>query len=189
MFTKCVRATALLSLAAAVGCSGDSPTAPGYESQLVDPPVNAVALLRSSDLATALTVSAVIGPAGGSFEIPAAGLTVTVPRNAVTEEITFTATALPGDVLGYEFGPHGTEFKRPLVMEQQLANTRWALLGRPGNLEVGYFASSDAVDYETGEVRVDEFLPVIVNPSLQTATFRVRHFSGYMLSTGRKLQQ
>jgi hypothetical protein len=189
MFTKFARATTLLALVAAVGCSDDSPTAPEYESQVVDPPVNAVALLRSSDLEPDLTVSAVIGPEGGTFEIPAAGLKVTVPRNAVTEEVTFTATALPGDVLGYEFGPHGTEFQRPLVMEQQLANTGWELLGRPGNLEVGYFASGDAIDYEAGEVRVDEFLPVIVNPSLQTATFRVRHFSGYMLSTGRKLQQ
>ena len=174
-----------MALAVAIGCS-DSPTEPTVEGQLVDPPVTAVALLRSDVVASDLTVSAVIGREGGTFEIPAAGLKVTVPRNAVTEEITFTARAIAGDVIAYEFGPHGTQFRRPLVMEQRLSSTGWDLLGRPGHMEVGYFAQSTDVDQDRAEVKVREFLPVIVDHGEQVAQFRVRHFSGYMLSTGRR---
>ena len=176
----------MLALAvAATGCS-DSPTDPSPTAELVASPVTATALLRSAVVGSDLTVTADIGPEGGTFEIPGAGLKVIVPAHAVDEVITFTAKAIAGDVIAYEFGPHGTQFRRPLLMEQDLSLTGWEQLGRPGNMEVGYFEGSADVDLGRSEVRVKEFLPVIVDHDQLKAYFRVRHFSGYMLSTGRR---
>ena len=189
MFTKLTRGASLLALAAAVGCS-DSPTEPeAFEEWPVDPAVSAVALSRGSVLAEPVTVSAVIGSEGGTIEMPQTGLTVVVPRGAVEEELTFTITTVPGDMLAYEFGPHGTEFRKPLRMTQRLDLTGWASVGRPGRMEAGYFESAEDLDVEEGEIRVKSFLPVIVDPGMQTARFKVKHFSGYMLSTGRRNSQ
>ena len=186
MFTKLARGLSLLALASAVGCS-DSPTEPeAFEEWPVDPAVSAVALGRGGELADPVTVSAVIGAEGGTIEMPETGLTVIVPKGAVREDLTFTITTVPGDMLAYEFGPHGTEFRKPLRITQRLDLTVWEALGRPGRMEAGYFEGADDLDAEKGEVRVKAFLPVIVDPELQTARFKVKHFSGYMLSTGRK---
>lgn len=183
------RAAVLAALAITTGCS-DSPTEPeAFEEWPVDPSVSAVALTRSSVLAEPITVSAEIGSAGGTIELAQTGLTVVIPRNALDETLTISVTAIAGDVLAYEFGPHGTEFKRPLTLTQRLDLTTWGSVGRPGRMEAGYFSTPDAVNQEEGEIMVDSFLPVIVDAEMETARFRVKHFSGYMLSTGRRIIQ
>jgi hypothetical protein len=187
MFTKFARGASLLALAvAAVGCS-DSPTEPqAFEEWPVDPAVSAVALSRGAEYAEPITVSQVIGREGGTIEMPQTGLTLVVPRGAVDHDLTFTITTVPGDMLAYDFGPHGTQFNKPLRIIQRLELTGWAAVGRPGRIEAGYFPSPSDVDAESGEVRVESFLPVVVDPQMETASFRVKHFSGYMLSTGRR---
>lgn len=186
MLARITRTAAVLTLATAIGCS-DSPTAPeAFEEWPVDPAVSAVALARGAELAEPITVSQVIGSEGGTIEMAATGLTVVVPRGAVQEPLTFTITTVPGDMLAYEFGPHGTEFRKPLRITQRLDMSGWEAVGRPGRMEAGYFATSEDVDAVEGEIRVKSFLPVIVDAELQTARFKVKHFSGYMLSTGRR---
>ena len=189
MHTKLIRGAAIAAIALLAGCS-DSPTEPEvFEEQVVSPPVNALALGRTTALAEDVTVTQVIGRDGGVIELAATGLTVVVPKNAVEEDVTFTVTALAGDMLAYEFGPHGTQFKKHLRLTQRLDVTGWAAVGRPGRMEAGYFQSVDDIQGEAGEIKVHEFLPVIVDSSLETASFKVRHFSGYMLSTGRRVAQ
>ena len=183
------RVAAVAALAITAGCS-DSPTEPeAFEEWPVDPSVSAVALSRSGALAEPITVTADIGSAGGTIELAATGLTVVIPSGALDETLTISVTATAGDVLAYEFGPHGTQFRKPIRMVQRLDLTTWGAIGRPGRMEAGYFSTPEAVNLEDGEVMVDSFLPVIVDPDLQTARFKVKHFSGYMLSTGRRVIQ
>ena len=179
MFTKFARGASLLALAVAMAGCSDSPTEPeAFEEWPVDPAVSAVALSRGAEYDVPVTVSQVIGREGGTIEMAETGLTLVVPRGAVDEDLTFTITTVPGDMLAYDFGPHGTEFRKPLRITQRLDMTGWAAVGRPGRMEAGYFPSVEDVDAGAGEIRVEAFLPVIVDAELQTARFKVRHFSG-----------
>ncbi len=82
---------------------------------------------RAVPLKQNISVSAVIGQDGGTISIPDAGLTLVVPPGAVTSSTKFTATALAGRLVAYEFEPHGTKFAVPLRFTQDLK--KLSLLG------------------------------------------------------------
>ena len=185
------RASLALLVFATVACSdrSSSPMAPSEKPvlEIVDPAVNADALHRNKPLRTWEWAAVTIGPEGGELTIPAAGLKVRVPEGAVSEPIQFTAIAVPGDIVAYVFGPHGTTFAKPLTVKQSLRET--ALLrarSMPRSLEAGYFAAWRQIDLRNDQVLVNEFLPVTLDVHGAVITFEVEHFSGYMLSTGRK---
>jgi hypothetical protein len=116
--------------------------------------------------------------------IPEAGLTVTIPRGAVGDSTaTFTVTALPGSQVAYEFGPHGARFATQLRIKQALANTSWA--GNTGMTRVsaGYFADAAQLSQSTGTAAVSEEIAGTVTGG--AFHFDVRHFSGYIMTTGR----
>jgi len=50
---------------------------------------------------------------------------------------------------------------------------------------VGYFKDGAQVDDAAGRAQIDEFLPVNVLLVGNKVQFKVSHFSGYLLSTGR----
>lgn len=186
----------LLAVVAAVAsaCSTDraesplSPTASttGPRLEVVRPPVLAATLSRSTPLGETITVSAVIGPEGGEFKIKQAGLKVEVPAGAVSRPTTFTATAIAGDAYAYDFGPHGIRFAKPLEMEQQFNKKEREMLPRSARLEVAYFARTAQLDVADDEVVVNEFLPLTVDVKRNKLKWEVEHFSGYVISMGRK---
>jgi hypothetical protein len=185
------RLTVALSFALA-GCS-DAPTAaPALDApaalrqDIVEAAVPAQGLQRLNSLAHDITVTARIDRRGGSFSIPEAGLRVVVPSGALTgtQVVNFTATALAGDVVAYDFGPHGLHFARPLKISQELRGTDWAN-ARRDHLEAGYFASRSQLDVENNMVEINEFLPLDVDLSGSRMRFEVEHFSGYIITTGR----
>lgn len=188
--------SSLLVAAAVVlsACSPDSassPLAPAASVErpsleVVRPPVLASTLDRHMSLDGILWVTQVIGPEGGEFKIKAAGLKVEVPAGAVSEPTLFTAVALPGDAYAYAFGPHGKQFAKPLHMQQDLPNKALDRLPHGTRLEIAYFASTSQLDQTVGEVVVNEFLPVAVDVKRSKLTWDVSHFSGYVVSSGRK---
>ncbi len=184
------RASLALLVVAAVGCSDrSSPVAPveAPSLEIVDPAVNADALHRNKALRTWEWAAVTIGPEGGELTIPRAGLKLKVPEGAVSEPIQFTAVAVPGDIVAYVFGPHGTTFAKPLTVKQSLRETELFRAKRmPRSLEAGYFADWRQIDLRNSEVLINEFLPVTVDQHGANITWEVTHFSGYMLSTGRK---
>jgi hypothetical protein len=141
-------------------------------------------LQRSTSLAADVTVKARIGAEGGSFAIPAAGLRVVVPRGAVSEPTEFSATAIAGRAVAYEFEPHGARFARPLQITQELRGTEW--IGLPLlNFRAAYFKDRDQLDPEKSLLQVDELLPLSLDLLRLQLRFNVEHFSGYAVSTGR----
>jgi hypothetical protein len=169
------------------GCS-DSATAP---NQRVAPPVHSLlsspttvgVLQRTTPLASPLTVSAVIGALGGQLSIPQAGLTVVVPPLAVLHSTTFTVTALAGSAVAYEFGPEGKHFLVPLVVTQDLGATQTSGLNLLG-LGAAYFKNAADINPLTGTASVFELLNISLNPTGQSLTFLVTHFSGYLATSG-----
>lgn len=148
--------------------------------------VQAVTLGRSAALSQPITVSLLVDSTGGEIRIRETGLRVQIPAGAVSSPTVITATAIPGQSFAYEFGPHGTTFQRPLVMQQELESGRLGLLSRASTqLEVGYFASSSQLDASASRVMVNEFLPVETDVTRNAVTWEVNHFSGYVISMGR----
>ena len=171
------------------GCSADSPTAPKFQS---DPSSGLVTdllggllkknvLERKTALTKDITVSAVIGEKGGTLSIPAAGFTVTIPAGAVNAPTNFSVTAIKGTMVAYEFGPHGIKFAKSLVARQDLNVTKWGLLSlRP--LVAGYFADRSALDLRNATALVSEVLSGVIAPLSQQFTFKIDHFSGYVVA-------
>ena len=139
---------------------------------------------RAMPLAQDIAVSAVIGSNGGTLTIPEAGLTLVVPAGAVSSDVTFTATALAGKIVAYDFEPHGTRFAVPLVLIQDLNLTQW-LSGPASSLQLGYFKDDAQIDDARGVAQIDEWETTTVNIGGAVLTAIVPHFSGYMVSSGR----
>jgi hypothetical protein len=137
-------------------------------------------LTRTKPITTPVTVKATIGLLGGVINGPG-GLTVVVPPGAVLKNTNFSVTALAGDMVTYEFEPHGTRFLVPLVMTQRTEGLN--LTGVPLlSLKAGYFASASQLNEKDNTAQVDELLSLGVNLPLGTMVFTVQHFSGYMVA-------
>jgi hypothetical protein len=192
MSTRRIVAVASLALiAVATGCSDRSatPFTPEREPvqlEVVSPPVIALPLKRLHALPNDITRSITLSGTGGVINIPEAGFHLNVPKNAIIGmgKITITVTALAGDMVAYEFSPHGTVFKYPVKLTQDLAVTSWHANEGRTDLEAAYFKSVDDIDLQRNEVVAYEFLPVVF-ASGDRLHFDVKHFSGYLVSTGR----
>jgi len=126
-----------------------------------------------------------VGPSGTTVHYPSAGLTVTVPPGAVTAPTHITVIALRGASVAYRFEPHGLQFAQPLELRQSLRglHSGRAALGVP-QLFAGYFADDSlAVDAGSGDARVFEILPVLIDIKHHDAILSVRHFSGYTVAS------
>ena len=142
------------------------------------------ALVRSEPIRQAQTRSYTIRSAtGGTIEWRDVGLKVIVPAKAFSaREMTITVSTIPGDVVAYEFGPHGVQFDRPLTIVQDLNGTVFSRLGLGTRLRGAYFRSVDQINEADNTVLVDEFQPTKLDLFRSQVRFDVSHFSGYMVS-------
>lgn len=191
-----------VALTTLTGCADAPLTAPERaltptaqpQHGLLENLVSASVLTRLVPLGTTYRASAVIGSAGGRVHLPQTGLTLTVPAGAVSGPTTFTVTAPAGAGVWYEFGPSGARFAKPLTVTQDVRFTALSALTAlssltarfaPPALEAGYFVDGTQDD-ATGTAVVQEFLPVTLDTKRLEVRFQVNHFSGYMVSTGRR---
>jgi hypothetical protein len=198
------RVVAALGLAAAglaAACSDAAPTAPPAASAAPDAtllsggvsgvvttsgsPESVRPLIRLAPLPAAQTRAWTVGRAGATLSWPEMGLTVVVPADAVPATTTISATALAGYPVAYDFSPDGSNFAVPLRLIQSTRGTNFALLGSPLSVRGAYFKSRAQVDPKGGPSVVDEYQPTGVDPRAGTISVEIRHFSGYLMSTGR----
>jgi hypothetical protein len=128
-----------------------------------------------------ITVSAVIGYEGGTVTIPAAGFQLVVPPGAVASRTVFTVTAVSGNLVAYEFGPHGLKFSVPLRARQDLSNTLW----RPISLKplvAGYFLERSDLDQTNAKALVSEVIEGVTVPLSKQFKWKIDHFSGYIVA-------
>jgi hypothetical protein len=190
----------LLSVGAALALSACSPeraTAPatdvaapangligdllGATLGTVDGLVTKTALIRTTPILVPITRSITLQGTGGTLSLPEAGLTVTIPREAIGDTaVTISVTALPGVGVAYSFAPHGVQWRAPLRFSQDLRGTvaLGNLLGM--RLSGGYFANDSQVNPRTGRVQLNEVLNAGIFGS--KVEFNIWHFSGYMVS-------
>jgi hypothetical protein len=181
--------TAAIALTGAISCTTEpTATTPSNRTPVastgatLDGAITVVPLLRTTPLTTSQSASAQIGALGGRLSLPGAGLTVVIPPLALVTPVTITVTGLAGSNVAYEFSPHGLSFLAPVAATQDLGATQAQAGGSidPLSLFVGYFPDSSSI------TAVTELLNLQVNLSAQTSTALIRHFSGYMWSSGRE---
>jgi hypothetical protein len=147
----------------------------------------AVRTLLWNSPVTQATTSAVIGWGGGTLPLPGGGALV-VPQGAVSSPTAFSATRLPGRIVAYDFEPHGRTFAAPLTVRVPGAGNNLAAVAGSGTatLQGAYFPSSNGFDQARGSAAVTEFAPsTTLAWDRSWVSFPVRHFSGYLMSTGR----
>jgi hypothetical protein len=139
-------------------------------------------------LTRSYSATALIGPEGGVLELPETGLRLTVPAGAVSRPIQFQAVAQQGRQVAYHFYPSGTRFAVPLRLEQAQSQIERPA-GAPGQqpeLQLGYFAGDADLDDATGTAAVTELNVMLETNSSSAIAFPVYHFSGYLVSWGRR---
>lgn len=177
----------LLALAALAACGVDRPTepvtlAPATPNQSLVGTLTALRpLQRRVPLRTDITVSAVIGAAGGTLAIPSAGFELRVPPGAVNAPTNFSVTALEGQAVAYEFEPHGVTFNRELRATQDLSVSRNVLALSP-LLKAGYFAERWQISPSGTSALVSEIFSGVVNARLTEFRWGIPHFSGYIVA-------
>ena len=179
-----------LSGSAAAGCAGDAtgpaPGAPRVTLSVAGSATVVSVVTRNTPLAADVTAGAWIGRRGGTIDVPGAGLRVVVPGGAVPRSTYISVRALAGSLVSYEFGPHGTQFAQPLTITQDLRDLEVRRAdGSLREIEAGHFASVDDVSASAATASVNELLPVAIDVTGNRVRFNVRHFSGYLLASGR----
>jgi hypothetical protein len=190
-------ASFLFAAAMLVACAGDQGLVVSPRLGGGAPPLGVVAnpggtpvlpVHRQIPLAQDRSWSFDVGPDGTVVRDGATGLTIEVPAGAVPVTTHITVIALKGAPVAYRFEPHGLQFAVPIHLVQSLRvlTVRTNLLGVPP-LFGGYFADDSLVtDSVSGEARVVEVLPVLIDTKARTAILDVHHFSGYTVASAAK---
>ncbi|MGZ8414789.1 MAG: hypothetical protein ACXW05_18835 [Gemmatirosa sp.] len=190
--------TAALTLLAAA-CA-DAPSAPAASTAATSlapsalpaygkhdgPRVVVDALTRNKPLEETLSDVAVIGPKGGTLEIKETGLKVTFPKGLVDAPTRFWVKALPGNIIAYDFGPSSDFGDQEVIIEQKLKGTSFESVKNVDAVKGAYFRDAAALNDGEGFAEVTELRPASVTFDKDRVRFGVTHFSGYMVSTGRR---
>ncbi|MBI4539247.1 MAG: hypothetical protein HY704_07060 [Gemmatimonadetes bacterium] len=139
-------------------------------------------LKRKVPLAETVEETQRIGADGGTIELAGAGIALTVPAGALKGaddgEVEVTVRAPAGSDVVFEFGPHGTVFRKPVKLEIDLSDTEAAgnrsALAR---LIAVYYEAVAAAGYRGSET-------VRVEVSGHRLKVYLKHFSGYLIAMG-----
>lgn len=151
----------------------------------------ALVLKRLVPLATNLSQTAIIGPAGGSIKLDGAGAKIDIPAGALAAPTSITMTALAGYSVAYEFQPHGLTFAVPVKVQQTIAGT-WAatyprlLAGMHGSYYDQASLESAFIDRVGFLAHVKEHQIGYLESNASQIKFYIGHFSGYLVSCGRE---
>jgi hypothetical protein len=180
-------AVALLVTIGLAACGADSSTsalvAGAKDPALVRSAPHAVSAVhgiqRMHPLTGAVTVSAIIGRAGGTLSIPETGAELLVPAGALAADTEISMTARAGKLVAYDFAPHGLVFAKPLVFQQSLSGTNVSLAHLP-LLQLGYYDDVSRLS-DTG-ADVSELRDGAVALFNWSFISTIPHFSGYMIA-------
>lgn len=183
--SRCFVAALTLGVAFLLSACSDGPTGlePGEvvpQGKLLKPVqyrVNSAPLLRVVEREEALEEdereSDFIGRAGGRIELDDAGLTIYFPRGAVPFRTLITVVAPAGNLLGYEFHPHGLVFQKPVFVIQDLEDIN---IPRKKSLVAAYFEGRLGASVIGAEI-------LSFKKYGDRLVFKIEHFSGYVIAT------
>lgn len=137
-------------------------------------------LTFKSGVHTNVVASKVIGAEGGYLTLTETGFTLFVPAGAVSVPTTFSVTPVGGNLVAYDFEPHGTNFAVPLTFSQDLSKTNFV----SGRVTRGaYFTDKTKIDATGGTADVSELFTLSFD-QFGWSFFSIKHFSGYLVAMG-----
>jgi len=141
----------------------------------------------------ALTVSGVIGSNGGSLAIPGSQFVIYFPQDALPNPTTITITSKETEWVTYDMNPHGTVFRKPVVVLQGLEKTEifgtttacsaYGAYLPTGNEVISADDTATATE-TTMSYTLSGFITWTQFSSPQTSIWIINHFSRYMLASG-----
>jgi hypothetical protein len=160
-----------------------------YGARTFSTPQELFALGRFLPLEEDVVVSHTISPSGGTIVVREAGIALRFPAGAVESSTRITIRAHAGDRAAYTFEPHGLQFAVPVEVGQFLLSTNPFEVGSelhgaylPDGIE-DVDASGSATVSEVYPIRFQSFGVSDDRFVVGFATFRIAHFSGYMLAS------
>lgn len=137
-------------------------------------------LTFKSGVRTNVAASKIIGVEGGYLTLAETGFTLFVPAGAVSVPTTFRVTPVGGNLVAYDFEPHGTTFAVPLTFSQDLSRTNF-VSGR--TTRGAYFSDKTKIDAQGGTADVSELFTLSFD-QFGWSFFSIKHFSGYLVAMG-----
>lgn len=206
MFAPRILRSLILTVSALAGLAcGDysRSTSPSYNPKLLPPTLTVRAsfsALSGDTKARAVrwgpahsrveqTVSAVVGPDGGTLSLPGSDFTMNIPNGALSASTRITVVAKAGPHVAYEMLPHGLRFLKPVTAVQGLQNT--ALYGTEGAnaIRAAYLPEgSETIDADDStspsELEAATTYYYGAEPVAETQVWFINHFSRYILISG-----
>jgi len=135
------------------------------------------------------TVSALIGPDGGTLSLPGSDFSMSIPAGALTEPVTITVVSKAGPYVAYEMLPHGLKFLKPATATQGLKTT--AVYGTDAGNAVrsAYLPQgSETINVDDSaspsEVEASTTYFTGARPIAESHVWIINHFSRYILISG-----
>ena len=173
-----VTVVAITALIGLMGCSTSTPVGPS--SAIESGEWTALLPHVSGDVQPASTTEAITASAGGEISLSGVGLEwahLSVPAGALPNDANLTMTAPEGTVSELIFGPHGTEFNKPVTVTMAIEQNQ---LLDPGVtaflLDVGstYYDNEDEGTWDLiAPVSMESGQGVVI------ITVKLNHFSRY----------
>lgn len=194
------------------GCAPERATAPevpnvaaqqnarsggSFDTPVLAPPGTTVPVVqRGKPLDKDIVITVTVTPRGGLVHVGTSGLLLYFAPGAVQAPLTVTATAHAGSAMAYSFEPHGTAFHAPVYVIQSLIGSNVAhSLGAASTIAGAYMPdgladlSADGLSAQVSEIHeasVDKTHDPVHGLELGSAVFAIQHFSGYILTGGRR---
>ncbi len=142
-----------------------------------------------SHSSTEQSVSALIGPLGGTLSLPMSDFTMMIPEGALAEPVTITVTSVAGAHVVYDMQPHGLQFIKPVTAVQDLGNTsvygtKAASMVRSAYLPEGRTQIGTDGLAAPAELQAATTLFYGENPVAETHVWTLNHFSRFILISG-----
>ncbi len=138
---------------------------------------------------TEQSVSASIGPEGGTLALNGSDFTLHIPAGALISPTTITVTSLAGPHVAYDMLPHGLQFRKPVTAVQDLGNTAGYGTSAGNAVRSAYLADwNDKIDAEDtaspAELQAATTLFYGADPVAETHVWTLNHFSRFILISG-----
>ena len=140
-----------------------------------------------------LSVSGVIGPAGGSLAIPGSQFLIYFPKDALSTPTAITITSKESPWVTYDMNPHGTVFRKPVIVFQGLENTTVFGTSSACSAYGAYLPTgSEAISLDDSASATETTMSYTISGSItwvpfsspETSIWIINHFSRYMLASG-----
>lgn len=135
------------------------------------------------------SVSAVIGPDGGTLSLPGSDFSMSVPSGALAAPAAITVIAKAGPHVAYEMLPHGLRFLKPVTAVQGLRNTAASGLQAGSAFQAAYLPEGrENIDLDDSanpsELEAGATYYYGSEPVAESQTWIMNHFSRYILISG-----